>query len=221
MRWSMVVGAVVLGIGMEQQPQFKKKTDTWEKVTKETKELTDPAAMDSSVVNYLKAMQFHEPGKTVEMRPSCFHGCDTNTIKLELAAELRTVGLNKGDLGNGGRIVARIRHVDARPGKVHKDFGLRALNDEVYLWVAGKSVGNEVYKAAFVRIDKKTGKREKPIVGKLRYCPNPVNTPESPAGIALFTPPHDCKKPGQAVKGTYHLTAWFPCDQGCCVFSDT
>lgn len=203
---------------LAQQPTYGKTKTFWD-VTKEPLELPDPGVRSSSVVKYLAALHFPDRGLGNVSGVARCHDCDS--VNLEIASEMGTTGLNPVTLGDGGRIVARVRHVDWKFWRRQQDLAL-GFHDEAYLWISKTLRRDSVYEASLIRIDD-NGVRHEAVKGRVWYCANSpeIPGPSWPAGQARWKPPHICKEPsGSARAANFHLTSWFPCDQGCCIFAD-
>ena len=227
MRSVLMVAGVVAAMGAAGGPGAgapPAKTKTFREVTGELRDLRSSRVKDAKVKKYLESLQFDpaDQGSVAEI-PEC--ATCAETVTLEIVAEHDTRGLDDTDLGSEGRLVARIRNVDTR-GRVQKDLKL-SPGQTAYIWLQGKSAGNRIYHAWELRVDD-SGKRYASVVhGRVWRCAHSAG--DMPSGGATWHPTHECnepgkrpskQKPGRARTRTYHLTSWFPCDAGCCVFQD-
>jgi hypothetical protein len=217
-----VLALVAVGI-MPPSAQAPAKTKTFYSVTGEKRTLTDLQVPDEKVKEYLGALSFSGSAPST-MDIETGHGTGVK-VRLALVREDGTLGLTKGDLGPGffgvsrnGRIVARIQHVQMS-GPTQTDMELN-YGDVAYLWLEGQNYAPDRFTAALVKIDPATGRRHKVAAGRVWFCSHtnsqPSNTP------AEWKSAKACKEPTPPGPRTsdFHLGQWFPCSQGCCVFTD-
>ena len=221
MRTSLIGTLAVAVLMAPKQPPGP--TRTFRDVTQEIRDLRDPAVPDKTVADYIAALTFPAKGSGTKGKVKRCHGCpSTKTVDLEMSSEMGTVGLANRNLGAGGRLIARVRNVDPFIWRKQEDLDL-GFHDEAYLWVSGREISPGLFESALIHIDPSTGKRTSVVTGRMWYCAHSDgHTP--PAGEAQWQPPHKCDEPkdplGRARPANFHLTSWFACDQGCCVFVD-
>ena len=211
----------VLATSIETPPVQPSKTRSLYEVTGEMEDLRTPKVGDKTARTYVDALQFPPNGEG-ETKPilEC-HGCVGDSVTLEITSELGSIGLGPSDLASQGRIIGKIRHVDWNPFHEQKELQLNCYSQAAYVWVAGKPAKDSLYDAAIVRITK-NGKRKAVVNGHMWFCSHPGSS--HPPGKARWHPKGECKRPsepGRVQPLDFHLTSWFPCSQGCCVFQDS
>jgi hypothetical protein len=206
------------------QTQRIRKTPTLNEVTRDPRDIRLRELPDSVVAVYVNALSFLKSGDGEKDDIKQCESC-TSTVRLEVTSELGSVGLTATDLAGDGRLIGRIRHVDWNPFHRQKDLKLNWYGQTAYIWVAGMPDARGVFNAAVIRLDGK-GNRKVIVEGRMWFCPHPGESHE--AGRARWHPTNECDEPAEAKASRvplrpafYHLTSWFPCDQGCCVFQDS
>lgn len=212
-------GALLLmsGPGVPPPPE---KTPSFREATQEVRDLRNPQVPDKTVEEYLDKLHFPPDG---EGEVGGILQCEkcSSTVQLEISSELGSVNLTENDLASDGRIIGKIRDVDWNPFHRQKDLQLNWHGQTAYVWVAGKPGQNGLYDAAIVRING-SGKRQVIVQGAMWFCAHAGQS--HPPGHARWHPANECARPtlpGKVRELNFHLTSWFPCDQGCCVFQDS
>jgi hypothetical protein len=193
-------------------------TKTFYDVTGRDGDILDPNSVPNATVKqYLKELKFGdgEVGNVLRCE-KC-----TERVHLQIASESGTVKLNAANLVPHGRLVALIRHKDLNPFHRQTDMGLNFYSQTAYIWLTGKEVQGRpgVYEAAIVRIHS-DGSRGESVKGRVWQCIHPtfVQRPGDAKWKVAECP--EPVPPGTQQVYNFHLSSWFPCDAGCCVFQD-